>query len=153
MTGAMRQCYGENNMNAIAHFLVTLVFAKVFNLTEYEFLLALLFGVLIDLDHLVKLPLYLKQNGLAVVRYWNWRTSLQEPVSLLWIVPVSLFLQSWVPVFFFLTHVALDYLMCYEKRPFFPFSDFTIAERKHKIDDVAGVGVSALALLILAVII
>jgi membrane-bound metal-dependent hydrolase YbcI (DUF457 family) len=96
-----------------------LVFARVGNLSGIDIVLALLFGVAIDLDHLIKVPLYIKQNGLKVVRYWNWRTSFQEPVSYLWIV--------------------LDYLMSYEKQPFYPFSDFKIPNMKVKIDDYLGV--------------
>jgi membrane-bound metal-dependent hydrolase YbcI (DUF457 family) len=126
-------------LNAIAHILVTLVFARVGNLSGIDIFLALLFGVAIDLDHLIKVPLYIKQNGLKVVRYWNWRTSFQEPVSYLWIIPLCIYFQTWVPVFFFTTHIVLDYLMSYEKQPFYPFSDFKIPNMKVKIDDYLGV--------------
>ena len=125
-------------MNAIAHVLVTLLFVKLASLSGIDVFWAFLFGVAIDFDHLIKIPLYIKQNGFKVVRYWNWRTSFQEPVSYLWIVPLSIYFQTWVPVFFFTTHIALDYLMSYEKQPFYPFLEYTIPKVKLKIDDYLG---------------
>jgi membrane-bound metal-dependent hydrolase YbcI (DUF457 family) len=126
-------------VNIVAHLLVTLLFAKMANLSGMDFLLAMLFGVCIDFDHIIRLPLYLKQNGFKIVRYWNWRTGFQEPISYLWIVPLCLYFQTWVPVFFFTTHIVLDYLMSYKKQPFYPLSNFTIKERKTKIDDSLGI--------------
>jgi membrane-bound metal-dependent hydrolase YbcI (DUF457 family) len=126
-------------MNVIAHILVTILFVKLTGLTGIEVFWAFVFGVAIDLDHLIKVPLYVKQNGLKVVRYWNWRTSFQEPVSYLWIIPLCIYFQTWVPVFFFTTHIILDYLMSYEKQPFYPFSEFKIPKQKVKIDDYLGV--------------
>ena len=113
-------------MNLLAHLLITLLLSEIMNLSQTELLWAVLFGVIIDFDHLLKVPLYLKQNGLKVVRYWNWRTAIQEPVSYLWIIPLSVYLQTLVPVFFFTTHLILDYTMSYEKRPFYPFSELKI---------------------------
>ena len=126
-------------MNLLAHLLITLLLSEIMNLSQTEILWALLFGVIIDFDHLLKIPLYLKQNGLKMVRYWNWRTSLQEPVSYLWIIPLSFYLQSWVPIIFFSVHLMLDYLCCFEKKPFYPFSDFKIKERKAKTDEIFGI--------------
>ncbi|MFX1514057.1 MAG: hypothetical protein ACFFCQ_15870 [Promethearchaeota archaeon] len=134
-------------MNVIAHVLVTWVLVELFNLSEYEMILAVLFGVVIDLDHLVKVPIYVKENGLKVVRHWNWRTGLQEPVSLLWIIPISFFLQTWVPIFFFLMHLSLDYLMSYEKRPFYPYNAFIINDKGNfTSDSLLGILVSVISL-------
>jgi hypothetical protein len=49
-------------------------------------------------------------------------SSLQEPVALLWIVPLCLFLGSAVPLVFFVIHVAMDYSVRFEKMPFYPYS-------------------------------
>ncbi|MHA2294251.1 MAG: hypothetical protein ACXACK_18985 [Candidatus Hodarchaeales archaeon] len=126
-------------MNIIAHILVTFLFIKLGDLAGVDIFWAFLFGVFIDFDHFIKVPLYLKQNGFKIVRYWNWRTSLQEPVSYLWIVPLAVYLQTLVPVFFFTTHLILDYMMSYEKKPFYPFSDLKIPKMRVKIDDFAGI--------------
>jgi len=113
-------------MTVFTHTLVTLFFVRLFNLSGREEVLAWLFGVAIDLDHLIRLPLYLKLHKFKIIKNFPWRTPLQEPISLLWITPLSIYLQSWVPVVFFLFHLALDYSMNYTKRPFYPFSNFEI---------------------------
>ena len=45
-----------------------------------------------------------------------------EPVALLWIVPLCVFLHAWVPALFFLIHLAMDYGVSYEKMPWYPYS-------------------------------
>ena len=45
-----------------------------------------------------------------------------EPVALLWIIPLCLFLGTWVPAIFFAGHLFLDYSVRYEKMPFYPYS-------------------------------
>ena len=122
-------------MTIITHTLVTTVGVRFLHLTGGEVVLAYIFGVVIDLDHFIKLPLYLKGHNFKIrdilqkpfpkEKQYNWRTSLQEPVALLWIIPLSIFLKTPVPVIFFIGHLILDYLMSYQKLPFYPFSDFT----------------------------
>ncbi len=119
-------------MNILIHILITVLIIHLMDLSGIDVLWALLFGILIDLDHLVKIPLYVKQNGFSVIRYWNWRTPLQEPISLLWVIPLSVYLNTFVPVLFFLSHIALDYIKGFEKKPFFPFSNYTIKHRKNR---------------------
>ncbi len=123
-------------MTILSHILFTTSGVKIMELNGKELLLAYVFGVLIDLDHLVKLPLYLKKNNFKISnifkqslpreRYYNWRTSLQEPIALSWIIPIAIFLNSIIPIIFFLSHLFLDYLMNYRKSPFYPLSKFAI---------------------------
>lgn len=127
-------------MNLLAHLLVTVVLARLMGLsTGIEYFWAILFGVLIDFDHFLKVPLYIKENGLKIERYWSWRTPLQEPISFLWIIPVCLYFQTLIPIVFFSAHLVLDYLMSYQKQPFYPFSQFTIKKREYEIDDALGI--------------
>ncbi|MFX0151544.1 MAG: hypothetical protein ACFFAJ_12230 [Candidatus Hodarchaeota archaeon] len=121
-------------MNVIAHILITILFIELTDIKGIDILWAVIFGVIIDLDHLIKIPLYIKQNGLKIVRLWDWRTPFQEPISYLWIIPLSIFLQTWVPLFFFTIHILLDYLMSFKKKPLYPFTDFEIKEREVKFD-------------------
>ena len=121
-------------MTIITHILVTTVGVRFLHLTGSEAVLAYIFGVVIDLDHFIKLPLYFKKHNFKIrdilqkpfpkEKHYNWRTSLQEPVALLWIIPLSIFLKTPAPVIFFAGHLILDYLMSYQKLPFYPFSDF-----------------------------
>ncbi len=110
-------------MNIFTHIVAVLVLAKAMSLNSSDLLIALVFGVGVDIDHLLKLPLYFSLPKSKRKRHLNWRTPLQEPISLLWVAPLSIYLSSFVPVIFFSLHLLLDYLMSYSKRPFFPYSN------------------------------
>lgn len=137
-------------MNLITHILSVLLLGKIMHLNGFEWILAFVFGVLIDIDHLVKLPIYMKQKYMKQkiprkTAHWDWRTPIQEPVSYLWVIPMSLFLKSYVPVIFFTLHLALDYMMSFSKKPFFPFANFTINDTaKFKRDVVLQIILSGL---------
>lgn len=108
-------------MTIVTHALATTLGVRVLKLTGSDTVLAYVFGVGVDIDHAIKLPFYWKA-GLRKERGYYWRTSLQEPVALLWIVPLCLFLGTWVPVLFFLIHLAMDYSVGYEKMPWYPYA-------------------------------
>ena len=65
---------------------------------------------------------YLRTIGRRRQLGYYWRTSLQEPVALLWILPLCFFLGTWVPAIFFVIHLAMDYSVGYEKMPWYPYS-------------------------------
>ena len=109
-------------MTIITHVVVTTVGVQVLGLHGGDALLAYAFGVGPDLDHVVKLPYYLRAVGLRNQKDYYWRSSLQEPVAALWIAPLCILLGTVVPLIFFLAHVALDYSVRYEKMPFYPYS-------------------------------
>ncbi len=109
-------------MTIVTHVLGTALGVQVLGLRGRDAYLAYAFGVAVDLDHVIKLPRYLKAVGWANRRGYYWRSSLQEPVALLWIVPLSFLLGTAVPTVFFLLHLALDYLVSYEKMPWYPYS-------------------------------
>ena len=109
-------------MTIATHVVATWVGIKAMNLHGRDAVLAWIFGIGQDLDHLVKLPFYLRAVGLKNKKGYYWRSSLQEPVALLWIVPICLFFQTPVPAIFFSIHLALDYSVGFEKMPFYPYS-------------------------------
>lgn len=110
-------------MTILPHLLLTTVGVQALGLEGKDIVLAYAFGYGVDLvDHPIKLPLYLKKNGRKNEKNYHWRTPLQEPVALLWILPLSVYLGTYVPALFFASHFFLDYLVSYEKRPFYPFS-------------------------------
>ncbi len=105
---------------------MTTLGVQALGLQGSDIALAYTFGYGIDLvDHPIKLPLYLKKNWTRNEKHYHWRTPLQEPIALLWIIPLSFYLGTYVPALFFISHFALDYLVSYDKRPFFPFSMYT----------------------------
>jgi hypothetical protein len=111
-------------MTIFTHILATSLGVQALGLTGQEQVLAYTFGLGVDVDHFVKLPYYLRAEGLKNKRGYYWRSSLQEPVALLWILPLSYFFRSYVPILFFLMHVAMDYSVRFEKMPFFPYSPY-----------------------------
>ena len=104
-------------MTIVTHALATTLGVRVFKLTGSDAVLAYVFGVGVDIDHAIKAPFYLRTIGRKRQLGYYWRTSLQEPVALLWILPLCLFLGTWVPALFFLIHLAMDYSIGYEKMP------------------------------------
>ncbi len=111
-------------MKLPTHVLATTLGVKALGLHGGAVALAFAFGCGIDIDHLLKLPFYLKSVGFKDRRGYYWRSSLQEPVALLWIVPLSIFLGTIVPIVFFVIHVAMDYSVRFEKMPFYPYSSY-----------------------------
>jgi len=106
----------------VTHILATTLGVQALGLHGRDAGLAYVFGVAVDVDHAVKAPFYLRAVGLRDKRGYYWRSSLQEPVALLWIVPLCLFLGTVVPIVFFAMHVAMDYSVRFEKMPFYPYS-------------------------------
>ena len=109
-------------MTIVTHFLATTLGVQALGLVGRDKVLAYAFGMGVDIDHAVKLPFYLRAVGLRDKRGYYWRSSLQEPVALLWIVPLCLFLGTLLPILFFSIHVAMDYSVRFEKMPFYPYS-------------------------------
>jgi len=106
----------------VTHFLATTLGVQALGLEGRDKVLAYAFGMGVDIDHAVKLPFYLRAVGLRDKRGYYWRSSLQEPVALLWIVPLCVFLGTLLPIIFFAIHVAMDYSVRFEKMPFYPYS-------------------------------
>lgn len=135
-------------MTIVTHFLATTLGVQAMGLEGREELLAYAFGMGVDVDHAVKAPFYLKAVGLRDKRGYYWRSSLQEPVALLWIVPLCVFLGSVVPIVFFAIHVAMDYSVRFEKMPFYPYSGFVTRGWLTRIPDKVKEGVLFAALLV-----
>jgi len=109
-------------LTIITHILATTAVVQAMGLTGREAVLAYAFGVAVDVDHVVKAPYYLKAIGLKDKRGYYWRSSLQEPVAFLWVIPLAIALGTAVPVLFLAIHLAMDYSVRYEKMPLYPYS-------------------------------
>jgi len=106
----------------VTHVLATTLGVQVGRLHGGDVALAYAFGVAVDADHALKAPFYVRSGGFEKRLGYYWRSSLQEPVALLWVVPLAIALGTWVPVVFLLIHMAMDYSVRYEKMPFYPYS-------------------------------
>lgn len=94
-----------------------------------SWLLAFLFGVLVDLDHLkIFSPKHINNGDWRkfLNRELPIRSFLQEPISIFWVVPLSFYLHNPVPMAAWAVHVFLDYLMEGCKKPFWPIANFTL---------------------------
>jgi len=109
-------------MTVFTHILATTLGVQALELHGGEAALAYGFGVAVDVDHALKAPFYLRAVGLRDQRGYYWRSSLQEPVAFLWIVPLCLWLGTAVPLLFFAIHLLMDYSVSFEKMPFYPYS-------------------------------
>jgi hypothetical protein len=138
-------------MTIVTHFLATTLGAQALGLQGQDRALAYAFGMGVDIDHAVKAPFYLRAIGLKDKRGYYWRSSLQEPVALLWIVPLCFFLGTTVPILFFAIHVAMDYSVRFEKMPFYPYSPYVTRGWLVNVPDKVKEGVLFSVLLVLNV--
>jgi hypothetical protein len=111
-------------MTTVTHVLVTALGVQALGLHGSDAALAYAFGVGVDIDHAFKAPFYLKAVGWKRRLGYYWRSSLQEPVALLWVAPLSWMLGTIVPVLFLAVHIAMDYSVSFEKMPFYPYSSW-----------------------------
>jgi len=135
-------------MTIVTHILATTLGVQVLGLHDGDVALAYGFGVAVDIDHLVKAPFYLRAVGLRDKRGYYWRSSLQEPVAYLWIIPLCLMLGTFVPLVFFTIHLLMDYSVSYEKMPFYPYSRRVTQGWMLSVPDKVKEGVLAAVLLV-----
>jgi len=119
-------------MTIATHAIATIGIGKFLGINSFsDWFLAFLFGVFVDLDHLKILRPKHINNGdwrKFLTRELPVRSFLQEPISLLWVVPLSLYLDNPIPMAAWAVHVFLDYLVDGAKRPFWPISSFALKE-------------------------
>ena len=100
------------------HIVVTILFCMILNLNRDEWFIALLFGVMIDADHLFGAPRYVSHDGWAALlrRSWDdgtglpWKSQLHYPVGAFVVAPLSIGWRYFLPLLFWATHLELDYI-------------------------------------------
>lgn len=113
-------------MNFVAHTLLTLILISFMHVTGTNVFLAIAFGVLLDIDHIFKIPGYIRKNGFKYVHNYPFRSFVQEPVLFAILIPFCFVFDNFIPLIFFSSHLFLDYLMDYDKRPFGFLSEYTV---------------------------
>src|SRR5262249_15740385 len=109
-------------VTVFTHILATTLGVQALDLRGRDAALAYGFGVAVAVGPALKAPFYLRAVGLRDKRGYYWRSSLQEPVAFLWIVPLCLWLGTAVPLLFFAIHLLMDYSVSFEKMPLYPYS-------------------------------
>lgn len=105
-----------------SHLLATLLGCALVSLVRpvgpREWLLALGFGVAIDLDHLLQIPTYVASQGAggltpAAILHWGgaWQGFMHTPWALALVLPASLLFASWFPLAFWGLHMVQDFVI------------------------------------------
>lgn len=103
-------------MLALTHLIVTLLLIQIFLLDRNDAFVAMVFGVFIDLDHLMGLKDYAHANGVRALfdldNLMNpggqWKSMLHSPIALVMVGPLSYASRFAVPVVFWGVHIAMD---------------------------------------------
>lgn len=103
----------------LATLLLGLVAARLWRpFTRTQWALAVAFGVVIDLDHLVQLPAYVALHGAAGLApgemlTWGsaWQGVMHTPWALLLVAPAALLFRSLVPLAFWGLHMVQDFVI------------------------------------------
>lgn len=103
----------------LAVLLACALVAHVRKVLPREWLLAVGFGVVIDIDHLLQFPAYVATHGgfqsltPATILHWGgaWQGVMHTPWALVLVIPVSLFFVSWFPLAFWALHMFQDFVI------------------------------------------
>lgn len=87
------------------------------SLDREEWLAALMFGVLVDADHLFAVPRYVADNGWSSIfrPTWDdgsglqWRSLFHYPVGAFVVAPLAIGWRFFVPLLFWGTHLIIDW--------------------------------------------
>lgn len=105
-----------------SHLLATLVACSLLSLVRpmspRDWILAIGFGVVIDLDHLLQFPQYIASHGWgqlqpATIARWGgeWQGFMHTPWALLVVVPACLIFGSLIPAAFWGLHMVQDFVV------------------------------------------
>lgn len=105
-------------MLSTTHLAVVVMAAMLLRLNRHEWFVALMFGVVVDADHLFALPRYVEDNGWSAVlrQTWDdasglpWKSWLHHPMGAIVVGYLSLGWRLAVPLSFWATHVGMDWL-------------------------------------------
>jgi hypothetical protein len=103
----------------LAVLLACALLARVRPLTTRDWLLAIGFGVAIDLDHLLQLPFYLLSHpgasalSLRTMIHWGarWQGLMHEPYAILLVAAAALAFRSWIPLGAWALHMVQDFVI------------------------------------------
>lgn len=105
-------------MIAITHLVVSLLLIQLLYLDRNDAFVALMFGVFIDLDHLLGLGDYAKANGIKAVFDFgsltdaggHWKSLFHSPVAIAVVGPLSIASKLAIPLLFWGIHIAMDFV-------------------------------------------
>lgn len=98
------------------HFAIVVFAAMLLRLNRGEWLVALMFGVVIDVDHLFALPRYVEDNGWSAVlrQTWDdgsglpWKSWFHYPMAAIVVGHLSVGWRFALPLSFWALHLGMD---------------------------------------------
>lgn len=118
-------------MMIISHIVATYFLGKILKFkTKKQWFFAFLFGVgidFLDLPHMIRgiRGFLIGETGFNRGGQYYYRSFVQEPISLLWVIPISIWLKTPIPIIFFILQAGMDFICQFEKRPFWPLLNFS----------------------------
>ncbi len=105
-------------MLAITHLIVALIIIRLLGLDRGAALLTLLFGVFIDLDHLLAIPQFIteaRDQGVADVNAAmnlsvQWKSAIHDPSAIILVAPCSVAVRFFAPLLAWMLHILMDYI-------------------------------------------
>ena len=105
-------------MLTTTHFAVVVLAAMLLRLNKDEWFIALLFGVVVDADHMFALPRYVSDNGWSALlrQTWDdgsglpWKSWLHYPQSAIVVGHLSVGWRFALPLAFWAPHLGMDWL-------------------------------------------
>ncbi len=105
-------------MLAITHILAIVLMIRLLSLDRNEVFVALLFGVFIDLDHLLGIPPFVQQHGVVsltdvsalMASDVSWKSLIHDPVAFIIVAPVSVMFRYLLPLLAWGLHIVMDYV-------------------------------------------
>ncbi len=105
-------------MLAITHLAISLLLIQLLSLDKNDAFIALMFGVVIDVDHLFGLNSYARTNGIASILDFDslmnaggqWKSLLHNPISVMIVGPISVGSRMAIPLIFWGVHILMDWL-------------------------------------------
>jgi len=100
------------------HLIVAVFLGMFLTLNRNEWFVALMFGVLLDADHLFALPRYVHDNGWYAILRPSWddgsglpyKSLLHYPVGVMIVAPLSIGWRLFLPLTFWALHLTLDWV-------------------------------------------
>jgi len=100
----------------ITHLLVVLLMIHLLHLDKNEAFVALLFGVLIDIDHIFGIPEFVRTNGIFNITNKEmllsapiqWKSAFHSPMAILIVAPSSASFRFTLPLLAWGIHIAMD---------------------------------------------
>ncbi len=101
---------------AIAHLFVVMLLIRQLDLDRNEAMVGMLFGVFIDIDHLLGIPDFISANGAGNLANpesllnsgIQWKSTLHSPIAVLVVAPASVAFRFAIPLSFWGIHILMD---------------------------------------------